>query len=87
MKKVTVPRRQVASELEDYFVTTQKLTAKNLATEYDINYFHANNIDSLKGQLHKLLRDSTQPSILEIETDGLSDVEAFKSFKQQFKQS
>jgi len=78
---------QDQTELEDYFVTTQKLTAKNLATEYDINYFHANNIDSLKGQLHKLLRDSTQPSILEIETDGLSDVKAFKSFKQQFKQS
>lgn len=74
-------------ELEEYFVTRQKLTARHLANEFDLNYFHANNYDALKSQLHKLLNTSTQPSILEIETNGQEDVAAFHSFKQQFKLS
>ncbi len=72
-------------ELEEYFVTHQKLSAKNLASEFDLNYFHASNIDGLIGQLNKLLRPSTQPSIIEIETDGIDDVEAFKKIKQHLK--
>ncbi len=74
-------------ELEEYFVTRQKLTARHLANEFDLNYFHANNYDALKSQLHKLLNTSTQPSVLEIETNGQEDVAAFHSFKQQFKLS
>ena len=77
------PNKQ--EELEEYFVTKQKLTAKSLSTEFELNYFNATNIDSLKSQLNKLLRPSTQPSIIEIETNGIEDVEAFKLFKQQFK--
>ncbi|MDB5272019.1 MAG: 2-succinyl-5-enolpyruvyl-6-hydroxy-3-cyclohexene-carboxylate synthase [Chitinophagaceae bacterium] len=74
-------------ELEEYFVTRQNLTAHHLANEFDLNYFHANNYDALKSQLHKLFNTSTQPSILEIETDGQQDVAAFHTFKQQFKLS
>lgn len=77
------PKDQI--ELEEYFVTHQKLSAKNLASEFDLNYFNASNLDGLIGQLNKLLRPSTQPSIIEIETDGLVDVEAFKTFKQHIK--
>ncbi|HSZ73169.1 MAG TPA: 2-succinyl-5-enolpyruvyl-6-hydroxy-3-cyclohexene-1-carboxylic-acid synthase [Cytophagaceae bacterium] len=74
-------------ELEEYFVTRQNLTARHLANEFDLNYFHANNYDALKSQLHKLMNASTQPSVLEIETDGQVDVSAFHTFKQQFKLS
>jgi 2-succinyl-5-enolpyruvyl-6-hydroxy-3-cyclohexene-1-carboxylate synthase len=77
------PKQQ--EELEEYFVTKQKLSARNLAEEFDLNYFNVTNIDSLKSQLHKVLRPSTQPSIIEIETNGIEDVEAFKLFKQQYK--
>ncbi len=72
-------------ELEEYFVTKQKLSAKNLANEFDLNYFHVTNIESLVSQISKFIRSSTQPSILEIETDGLKDSEAFTSFKQNIK--
>jgi 2-succinyl-5-enolpyruvyl-6-hydroxy-3-cyclohexene-1-carboxylate synthase len=70
-------------ELEEYFVTHQKSTAKALCQEYAIPYFHAHDITTFQEEFNNFIHSETW-GILEIETDPLKDKEAFSHYKNNF---
>lgn len=73
-------------ELEPFFETTQKSTAKNLAQEFNILY----NLVTTKSDLTQNLEGfigKNQCQILEIETEAKANTEYFKKFKKMENES
>jgi 2-succinyl-5-enolpyruvyl-6-hydroxy-3-cyclohexene-1-carboxylate synthase len=74
-------------EAEELFITKQKLSAKNLCQEFNIEY---NSIENAK-QMKNLLKDFFEPSqhakVIEIETDSKTSKQVFEQFKQLIKKS
>ncbi len=72
-------------EHEEYFLTNQPLSAKNLADEYDLKYYHCKTVERLSNGLDKFwVRDDTA-KILEIETDISTNTKILKKLKRELK--
>lgn len=69
-------------ELEDYFETHQKLNAQNTCKDFGITYYAANTMDELETAIADFVIPTNGPKLLEIETDKISNKEAFVRFKQ-----
>lgn len=74
-------------ELEEFFETKQKLSAKHLATEFGFFYSKVVNQQELEASLQDFYEDSLHPKILEIETSSLENAKIFKSVKEKIKLS
>jgi len=69
-------------ELEEYFETNQRLSAKHLASEFDIPYL----LLDKRSKLNNLVKEfifSDGPIILEFESDSQENVDLLKAFKLQ----
>jgi 2-succinyl-5-enolpyruvyl-6-hydroxy-3-cyclohexene-1-carboxylate synthase len=60
------PSRQ--PELQEFFVTAQKLTAEHLVKEFELGYKLCTNIFELNNGINELMKPNKKPFILEIET-------------------
>jgi 2-succinyl-5-enolpyruvyl-6-hydroxy-3-cyclohexene-1-carboxylate synthase len=58
-----------SSESAEYFVTNQKLTAKNLSTEFGFDYLKIDNLRKVKNSIEDFFEFSGRTKVLEIETD------------------
>jgi 2-succinyl-5-enolpyruvyl-6-hydroxy-3-cyclohexene-1-carboxylate synthase len=70
------------AEAEEYFVTMQKATARNLAVEYDFDYLKLDSLKKMKNLLKDFFEFDGRTKILEIETtapDAKATLEAFKN--------
>ena len=72
-------------EAEEYFVTQQKLTAKNLADEFGINYILLDSAKKIKNSLKDFFNFEGKTKILEIKSDQKIAKEAFSNFNLQIK--
>ncbi|MEQ8927903.1 MAG: 2-succinyl-5-enolpyruvyl-6-hydroxy-3-cyclohexene-1-carboxylic-acid synthase [Fulvivirga sp.] len=68
-------------EVDEYFVTNQKNTAKHLAEEYGIEYLLCDKKSKIKNYVKRLLEDDGTPKIMEIETDSFTDKQILQDFK------
>ncbi len=74
-------------ELEEYFVTDQRLTAENLAKDHvDIDYFKGTGRESLQSHLKEFFNEGDKAKILEIATDKLINKRIFTIFKNKIKE-
>ena len=72
-------------ELEEYFVTDQKLTARNSGSDFNLDYILCKDANSLGNSMPTFLRKSKKAKILEIETDSQINKIIFDSYISQFK--
>ncbi|GHN03239.1 2-succinyl-5-enolpyruvyl-6-hydroxy-3-cyclohexene- 1-carboxylate synthase [Cytophagales bacterium WSM2-2] len=72
-------------ELEEFFVTRQKLTARHLCSEYGFDYLHVDSLKKMKNSLKDFLVFDGKTKILELESEQEGNKEAYKNFKQQIK--
>ncbi len=70
-------------ELEEYFETNQKLTAKYLAREYNLEYYHAASKEELEKHLSQFFIPGNGPGILEITTDLTYNKSVFQTLKEE----
>jgi 2-succinyl-5-enolpyruvyl-6-hydroxy-3-cyclohexene-1-carboxylate synthase len=68
-------------EVDEYFVTQQKLNAENTAKDFGLAYHFCNNYEDLKQILATFFDNSTQVKLLEIETDLQVNYEVWQGFK------
>ena len=72
-------------ERDEFFVTEQKLTAKNLAAEFGFDYLHVDSVKKIRGCLKDFLIFDGKTKILEMESSQEENKEAFETFKKQIK--
>ena len=72
-------------EADSLFVTQQKLSAKNLCTEYNIEHLPLDNRKKLKNMINNLFERDGVPKILEIESEPNLNKTIFESFKKSLK--
>lgn len=72
-------------ELEEYFETRQKLTARLTAEEFGFEYLHCNKRSKLTNYLKEFFEDSDRPKILELETSSEENTATLKAFKNTFR--
>ena len=75
------PNQLATRERETYFLTPQRLNAKNTAMDHGCDYHFANDDASLATALDGFFEPSTQPRILEVETDRAVNGSVFEAFK------
>ncbi len=73
-------------ELEEFFETSQKLTAQFLATEFGFYYSKVVNKEELEASLKDFYSESLHPKILEIESSSKSNAELFSMIKERVKE-
>ncbi|MDF2158353.1 2-succinyl-5-enolpyruvyl-6-hydroxy-3-cyclohexene-1-carboxylic-acid synthase [Algoriphagus sp. CAU 1675] len=73
------------AELEEFFETRQKLTAKNLAEEFGFQYSRVRNFEELESSLQKFYEPCLHPKILEIETSSPKNAALLKLVKDKIK--
>ncbi len=74
-------------EHEEYFLTHQPLSAKSLAEEYSIKYYHCTSVADLSQGLDKFWVRDGKAKILEIETDIATNTKTLKKLKRELKKS
>ena len=74
-------------EADEYFVTQQKLTAKNLSDEFNLSYSLLDSSKKIKNSLKDFFDFSGTTKILEIKSDQKTAKEAFTQFNLQIKKS
>ncbi len=72
-------------EAEDFFITKQKLSAKNLCQEFGIEYTLVDNLKKVKNSLKDFFEPDERLKLIEIETDSKTSKEVFEQFKQLIK--
>lgn len=72
-------------EMDKYFITKQKLSAKALALEYDFDYLKLDSLKKLKNLLKDFFDFDGRTKILEIDTTTAEAKKVFEEFKQQIK--
>ncbi len=77
------PREQ--AELEEYFETEQKLNAKSLSKEFNIQHFEVNNYNQLDTYIDTFFT-TTEAAILEINSDSKINQQIFEDFKKHIQQ-
>ncbi len=73
-------------ELNEFFVTEQKLTAQHLCGEYDFEHLHVDSPKKLKNSLKDFFIFNSKTKILEFESEQEGNKEAYQKFKQQIKE-
>ncbi len=68
-------------ELEDYFVTSQKHTAENLAKESGFIFHAVKNMNDLEVAFETFYGNTDQGQLIEIFTDGNADAVIFQEFR------
>ena len=72
-------------ESEEYFVTKQKLSAKNLAEEFNFDFILLDSVKKIKNSLRDFFDFAGKTKILEIESNQKEAKESFDQFKTQIK--
>jgi 2-succinyl-5-enolpyruvyl-6-hydroxy-3-cyclohexene-1-carboxylate synthase len=72
-------------EMEEFFETNQKLTAKNSALDFGIEYHFCNDSESLIKNFKKVVEDDGKAKILEIESNSQFNKTIFDTYISQFK--
>jgi 2-succinyl-5-enolpyruvyl-6-hydroxy-3-cyclohexene-1-carboxylate synthase len=72
-------------EREEFFETTQKLTAGNTAKDFNLDYYFCNSLENLSSVLKDFFSRSGNGKILEIETNKETNRKVFIEFKEYFK--
>ena len=73
------------AEAEEYFITQQKLTAKNLADEFGFEFTLLDSGKKTKNALKDFFEFSSKTKILELHSDKKSAQEAYTQFNSQIK--
>jgi 2-succinyl-5-enolpyruvyl-6-hydroxy-3-cyclohexene-1-carboxylate synthase len=73
-------------ELQEFFVTEQKLTAQHLSAEYNFEYLHVDSLKKIKNSLKDFLAFNSKTKILELESDQEINKDAYQKFKQKIKE-
>jgi len=68
-------------ELDEYFETHQKLSARHTAEEFDMDYFSCSNSDELSKVWDAFFNFDGKPKLLEIETDSKINRKIFDEFQ------
>lgn len=71
-------------ELGEYFETTQPLSAKKTAEDFDMDYDFADHEDAFLKALGTFFKAGKRPKILEIKTDSHANSEIFNKFIKSF---
>jgi len=74
------------AELDEFFVTDQKLTAQHLCAEFGFDYLPIDSSKKLKNGLKDFMAFNSKMKILELESSQESNREAYKKIKQQIKE-
>ena len=74
-------------EADEYFVTNQRLNAKNLCEEFGIDYLKLDHKRKLKNLMNDFFEFDGKPKILELETDLELNKTLFESLKQKIRKS
>jgi len=72
-------------ESAEYFVTHQKLTAKNLCNEFDFDYLKLDNLKKVKNTIGDFLEFNGRTRILEIDSTQDLNKKLFDDFKNAIK--
>ncbi|MBZ0245995.1 MAG: 2-succinyl-5-enolpyruvyl-6-hydroxy-3-cyclohexene-1-carboxylic-acid synthase [Cyclobacteriaceae bacterium] len=72
-------------ELDEYFITHQKLSARNVAIEYDFDYLKLDSLKKLKNLLKDFFDFDGRTKILEIESTAAESKVILDNFKKQIK--
>ena len=73
------------AEHDEYFLTHQPLSAKPLAEEFGLKYYHCKSVDGLSQGLDKFWIRDGNAKILEIETDIATNTKILKKLKREIK--
>lgn len=71
-------------ELEPFFETSQKMTAKLTAEESNMEYLSATNFEQLENILTTIPQKSNRARLFEIHTNSIENTTFFKKFKTKF---
>ncbi|MDO7876144.1 2-succinyl-5-enolpyruvyl-6-hydroxy-3-cyclohexene-1-carboxylic-acid synthase [Hymenobacter sp. ASUV-10] len=77
------PRQQ--PELDEFFETTQALTAENTARDFKLRYFPVSSFDELDAALPVFFAAETGAAILEIFTDSKTNAAFFEEYRKAVK--
>ncbi len=80
-KLIDGPSNLPPAELETYFFTPHKLTARNTAADFGLAYFPADSASALENILPPFFAPDTGAAILEIFTDSAVNTAVFRAFK------
>jgi len=69
-------------EAEEFFITKQKLSAKNLCLEFGLEYARIDNTKKIKNVLKDFFEMDGKPKVIEIETDSKTSKQVVEQFKQ-----
>lgn len=72
-------------EVDEYFVTRQPLTAKNLAEEFGLSYLRVSSNNDIANVLDDFFKAGDRAKILEFESDSNGAKEVFLRFKEKVK--
>ncbi|NJN41695.1 MAG: hypothetical protein HC811_05110 [Flammeovirgaceae bacterium] len=72
-------------ELQEFFITEQKLTAASLTSEFGIEYLKLDSQAKTKNLLKDLFEKDDKPKLLELETNTRSNREEYIRFKEEIK--
>ncbi|MBS1681780.1 MAG: 2-succinyl-5-enolpyruvyl-6-hydroxy-3-cyclohexene-1-carboxylic-acid synthase [Bacteroidetes bacterium] len=72
-------------EQEEFFITQQKLTAKNVAHEFGFDYLHIDSPKKIKNSLKDFFIFDGKTKLLEVESNQEENKIAFKKLKEQLK--
>ncbi|MTI40508.1 2-succinyl-5-enolpyruvyl-6-hydroxy-3-cyclohexene-1-carboxylic-acid synthase, partial [Fulvivirga lutimaris] len=81
-KMIKGPNQQ--PELEEYFVTEQKLKAEQLAKEYGFDYLFCDKRSKLNNYIKQFMEDDDVTKILEIETNADENQAILEQFRADF---
>ena len=73
------------AEHDEYFLTNQPLSAKPLAEEFGLKYYHCKSVEGLSKGLDKFWIRDGNAKILEIETDIATNTKILKKLKREIK--
>lgn len=69
-------------EAEEFFITQQKLSAKNLCLEFGLEYARIDTTKKIKNVLSDFFEMDGKPKLIEIDTDSKKSKQVFEQFKQ-----
>jgi len=72
-------------ELEQYFETEQKLTARNTALDFNMDYYFCDNESDLATILPEFIKKNDTSAILEIESNSYVNQKVFQAYKSLIK--
>ena len=82
-----IPGPDETDQLEEFFETKQGMTAKYVAKQYNLNYYHASNKKELEDILVSFFttEDNNRPSLLEVFTPRLANDSVLKNYFEALK--